>query len=193
MFELPSSQQICSGVGKSSQSVSEQKKIEPAKQEVKPVARKVSGRDMPNFSFTGDMRVVRKSETEQGSGETVSISPLSGEDMDKIRGSWPQLHKNLETAGKIRLLAAISHSRFEGGNLVITVANRAIEQEVIDARADIQEMLLALSGVRVGIKVEVTADEVFINKPVSDSQRLQAIIQRCPDIKVLCEQLRLKL
>lgn len=157
------------------------------------VAHKVSGRNIPNFSFTGEMRVSRQSEGDNSAAGESSRQALSEESMAKVRDCWPELQKHLESSGKIRLLAALAHSRFDGGIIAVKVANKAIEQEVLDARAEIQEFIFECVNLKVSIVVELTADEVFVNKPVSDSQRLQAIIEKHPEIKQFCDQLKLRL
>lgn len=158
----------------------------------RPVTQKISARNMPSYSLTGDMKVSSNSEGNQANAD-FSIGVLSEEDIDKVKSNWVAVQKYLEDSGKIRLLAALSHSRFEAGKIVVTVANKAIEQEVLDARADIQEFIYQLVKVRVIFVTEVTENEVFIAKPVSDSQRLHAIIEKHPEIKLLCEKLKLTL
>lgn len=138
------------------------------------------------------MRSIGKSDCKQEDG-SLAVSELSAENMDKIRHCWPSLQKKLEDSGKIRLLAAMSHSSFDAGTIVVKVANVAIQQEVLESRADIQQILLDLTGLKVGIRVEVTPDVISVGRPVSDSQRLQAIVKKQPEVKLLCELLKLKL
>jgi len=155
---------------------------------------KVSGKSIPNFSFTGNMTASSYHLSSNSSQiEEYVLAPDTDQTASLVRSNWHFIIEYFDNLGKIRIGAALSHAEFIGNHVIVTVANKAIEQEILDLKSDILEKLFKIISIRVALETRVTEDAVFVSKPVSDSQRLAAMMEHNAAVRDLCNELKLRL
>lgn len=193
-MSLPNSSEICSGSANvvTPKPVAATHSVTPPE----PKVRVANTRSLPNFSFTGSIISSSKLNAAailNDAGSSYELAPDTQQTAELVKTQWKNLLDDFEKKGKIRVKAALSHAEFVGNKVIITVGNKSIEQEIVDMKQDLLEQIYNVIKLRITIEIIVTEDEVFVAKPVSDSQRLVAMIEHNSSIKDLCNELKLRL
>ena len=166
-----------------------------------PAVRTTGGRSITGVSIT-DLPVVEPAatgaKTEQpqalkGAGAAVEapVREMTPQEVERAVGEkYEALIRLWQERQRPRLATALTARTIRGAEVVVTVANEVLADEINQAKWEIERDLRQLTGAVVGVTVEISEVQQDY-KPVSTEDKLQYLVDLNPNILRLRDELDL--
>lgn len=166
-----------------------------------PAVRTTGGRSITGVSIT-DLPVVEPAatgaKTEQpqalkGAGAAVEapVREMTPQEVERAVGEkYEALIRLWQERQRPRLATALTARTIRGAEVVVTVANEVLADEINQAKWEIERDLRQLTGAVVGVTVEISEVQQDY-KPVSTEDKLQYLVDLNPNILKLRDELDL--
>ncbi len=131
-------------------------------------------------------------QTAEGAGpDEVSVRPVAPEEAEKmIAEKYDELLRIWKERQRPRLATALTAKRIRGNEVVVSVPNEVLADEINQAKWEIEHDLRQLTGVAATVAV-VVSEVQQAYKPVSTEDKLQYLVHLNPNILKLRDELDL--